>query len=557
MGLFSSEMTPQKAVEALSSDKEAKVEGGIEFLKAGGQEMLPFLIEKFQTNLPQAARSKKHAAVAGHLYTLLCEADLPAELCTPFIESIIKAPENVDLPLDKLSAAVVIHSYSFLEATLRDADVSTKRKALPLLDKIHLPPSVLPVLASFLNRESGFVEEALLLIPQVDGDLSPVSDALYDTLDLYPFGDKAADSILEMRGRLAPNIEKLGKYLMEFSAPVQKKAIRVSIPFAEDNAAVYSLLEKSILADESARIHTLEALEKIEILRPDQMDLVWLILVNSDSPLTKERGMKFFGRIERAVRPLVLHYAQKGTTQEIICAFQCISYMKEEGARVCRELLSVYVNDDSLLFDRAGSQAFAVIASVMKASCAEDTQALAQAQTLAKKMRDYCTQNNIDTPTEVMALLAPEELSDVIEWSFRRIFNAYGIGYTAQYTEKMLLGIKELVSFDAPVMNSYIRAIGFAYSYDSGEDKPNISHKETAAAINRLRSVNTPATSNILHFISRKKDLEITQTDVSGNVISSFMLSFEEHRKLALDELERRGLPAYSPMNYLKQERRY
>ncbi|MBZ3935443.1 hypothetical protein [Methanimicrococcus blatticola] len=551
MGLFNSEMTPQKAVEALSSDKQEKIDKGIEFLQAGGPEMLPFMVEKFQTIVPQAARSRKHATVAERLYDLLCSADLPAELCTPFVEALINAPDNLEFSLDKLPAAVVINSYSFLEATIRDADVETKKKVVPFFDKIHLPPTILPILASFLNRESGYAAEALVLIPQVDGDLSPVSDALYNMLDLYPLGDNAAESILEMRGRLTPNIEKLDKYLMDFSSQVQKRAIRVAVPLAEDNSAVYALLEKSILADESARVHTLEALEKKEILRPDQMDLVWMILVNSTSPLTEERGMKFFGRIEKSVRPLILHYAQNGTSQEIARAFTCISFMKEEGPRVCKELLGVYMADDNLLFNRAGYSAFAIIASMMKVNCAEE----AMAPSLAKKMRDYCTQNNLDTPTEVMALLAPGELSDVIEWSFKRIFDSYGIGYTPQFTEEMLSGISELVSFEAAVMNSFIKAIGFTYSYESGEDKPILTHKETAAAINRLRSVNTPATCNILHLISRKKDLEITQADPAGNVISSFTLSFEEHRKLALDELERRGFPAYNPINYLKQER--
>ncbi|WNY28850.1 hypothetical protein MmiEs2_10580 [Methanimicrococcus stummii] len=551
MGLFNSEMTPQKAVEALGSDKEVKVEKGIEFLQEGGAEMLPFMVEKFQTIVPQAARSKKHAAVAEHLYTLLCEADLPAELCTPFVETLIQAPENIDFSFSELPAAVVINSYPLLETTLQDADVETKKKVVPFFDKIHLPPSILPVLASFLNRESGFAEEALLLIPQVDGDLSPVSDALYDMLDLYPLGDAAAESILQMRGRLLPNLEKLNQYLMDFSSQVQKRAIRVSVPLAEDNSAVYALLQKAILADESARVHILEVLEKKETLRPDQMDLVWMILVNSDSALTEERGMKFFGRIEKNVRPLIIHYAQNGTTQEIARAFKCIGFMKEEGPRVCRELLGVYTSNDALLFDRAGYAAFPVIAEMMKTNCADD----ALTGVLAKKMRDYCTQNELETPTEVMALLAPEELSDVIEWSFKRIFETYGIGYTPQYAEEMLSGISELVAFDIPVLNSFIKAIGFSYTYESGENQPTILHKETAAAINRLRSANTPATSNILHLISRKKDLEILQNDPSGTTISSFTLSFEEHRRLALDELERRGFPAYAPINYLKQER--
>lgn len=548
MALFNSEMTQEKAIEALGSDKEAKVEKGIEFLTAGGADLLPFMVKRFGEIVPQSARSKKHQLAAERLYTLLCDADLPPELCAPLVESLLNAPENTGLSLDSLPVDVIIHGYPFLEETIQNGDIETKKKVLPFFDKIHLPPSILPVLASFLTRESGFAEEALLLIPQVDGDLSPVSDALYDMLDLYPLGNAAMQSLIEMRSRLPPNIEKLDKYLMDFSSQVQKRAIAVAVPLAEDNSAVYSLLTKSILADESARAHTLEALEKKETLLPSQMDLVWMILVNSDSPLTEERGMKFFGRIESQVKPLILHYAQKGTSDEIICAFKCIGFMREEGLRICTELLAAYSADDMLLFDRAGYSAFPYIASMMKVNC----EANPGVAVLAKKMRDYCTSQELDTPSEVMALLAPEDLADVIEWSFKRIFDSYGIGYTPQYTDEMMKGISDLVSFEVPVMNFFIKAIGFTYNYESGENIPILSHKETAAAINRLRSVNMPATSNILHLISKKRDLTITQTDSTGAVVSSFTLSFEEHRRLALDELERRGFPSYNPLNYLK-----
>jgi hypothetical protein len=551
MGLFNSEMTQEKAIEALGSDKEQKVEAGIEFLNAGGLEMLPFMVKRFGEIVPQAAKSKKHQLAAENLYVLLCGADLPTELCAPLVESLLNAPDTLNFDLDKLPIDVIIQGYPFLESVLRDADVETKKKTLPFFEFIHLPPSVLPILASFLNRESGFVDEALSLIPQVNGDLSPVSDSLYNMLDLYPLGDLAAQTIFDLKTRLPPNVEKLGGYLMDFSSQVQKRAIKVAVAAAENNSNVYALLEKSILADESARAHTLEVLEKQEILRPDQMDLVWMILTHSDSPLTKERGMKFFGRTEAQIRPLIVHYAQNGTSDEIACAFECIGFMKSEGKRICVELLSIYLSDNQLLFERAGYSAFSKMAGIMKINCAE----IPEAAALAKKMRDYCMQNEFETPTEVMALLAPEELADVIEWSFKRIFDSYGIGYTPQFTEKMLAGISELVGFEPVVMNFFIKAIGFTYSYESGENKPVLSHKETAAAINRLRSANTPATSNILHLISRKKDLTISQFDPTGEVVSSFNLSFEEHRKLALDELERRGFPAYSPLNYLKMKK--
>ena len=81
MGLFNSEMTQEKAIEALGSDKEQKVETGKEFLIAGGSEMLPFMVKRFGEIVPQAAKSKKHHQAAENLYALLCGADLPAEVC--------------------------------------------------------------------------------------------------------------------------------------------------------------------------------------------------------------------------------------------------------------------------------------------------------------------------------------------------------------------------------------------------------------------------------------------------------------------------------------------
>ncbi|MDL2261616.1 hypothetical protein LJC08_05245, partial [Methanimicrococcus sp. OttesenSCG-928-J09] len=119
MALFNSEMTPEKAIEALGSDKEAKVEKGIEFLTAGGAELLPFMVKRFGEIVPQATRSKKHQLAAERLYDLLCGAELPVELCASFLESLLNAPENLSFNLDELPVDVVINGYSFLEETIR------------------------------------------------------------------------------------------------------------------------------------------------------------------------------------------------------------------------------------------------------------------------------------------------------------------------------------------------------------------------------------------------------------------------------------------------------
>lgn len=551
MGLFNSEMTPAKAIEALGSDKEAKVEKGAEFLLGAGASAVPIMIEHFQSIVPQAGRSKKHHQAASRLYDLLCLSEIPEALCSDFIQTLMSTPDNLEFDLDELPIGVIENSYGYLAVVLQDGEPDDKKKTVPFLKKIALPAAVLPVLGSLLTRDSGFAEEALILIQRVEGDLSPVSEELYAMLDLYPLGDLAVKTITELGDRLPPNIEVLDKYLSDFNSMSQKRAIKAAVPLAEHNSAIYALLEKAILADESGRSHILETLEKKDSLLPDQMDLVWLILLHSDSQLTEERGMKFFGRIEGKARPLIFHYAQNGSRDEIICALKCIRYMKSEGPRLCMELLSVYLDDDVLLFDTAGYPAFSYLAGLIKENCADAPTASA----LAKKMRDYCVRENLDTPTEVMALLGPEDLADVIEWSFKRIFDSYGIGYTAAYADEMMSGISELVGFEKATLISFIRAIGYSFSFDSAENKPAIVHKETAAAINRLRSVNTPATCNLLHLISRKKDIDVSQTDATGAVTASFTLSFEEHRRLALEELERRGFPAYSPVNYLKAQR--
>ncbi|WNY25992.1 hypothetical protein [Methanolapillus millepedarum] len=566
MGLFNFETTPAKAVEMLGADSPSKVEKGIDFLVAGGAEVIPFMVESFSKEVPMADKSKKHAQIAQHLYALLCKSEVPYQFSSQIVLTLIQKPATVSFDLSILPVSMCEHSYTLLEETFRTGSVDVKKRAIPFLKMIRLQPSFLSVLAPLLSRESGVMDECLSLIPLVDGDLTPVSDALYDAMDVYPHGDAAMNAILSLKGRLPANVPKLNQFLAEINTPLQKRAIYTTIALAEPETvystgdeigdeSLYMLLEHPILEDESARANTLELLEKKQQQgkqpSPKQLDLLWMILVNTDSNLTEERGMKFFGRIETEVRPMVFWYAQNGTQDEIICALKCTNYMKESGALICKNLLPVYLGDDSLLLERAGYPAFKYIALVMKKHCGNES----GVDALAKKMRDYCVMENLDTPSEVMSILGTSDLSDVIEWSVKRIFESYGIGYGTSYADEMLKGISDLVGFDRNVLNAFIRAAGYAYGYDSFENNPIPNNKEVVAAINRLRSVNTPATSNFLHFISKKKDIMVTCSDDEGNRISTVRLSFEDHRKLAQDELLRRDFPGYSPQNYLKQKK--
>ncbi|MCL2141518.1 MAG: hypothetical protein FWH46_01365 [Methanimicrococcus sp.] len=550
MGLFNSEMAPQKAMEMLGSGREDKMIAGAEYLMAGGKDLVPFVIENFEKTVPLTDQSKRYLQTATNLYLILCQSEIPANSCQNVIKALINAPEGISFDSASLPIYVYENSYTFFEEVLKDGDLETKKKILPYLEKIKLRPTTLPILASLLTRESGFAEISLGLIPLIDGDLTPVSNALYEMLDLYPLGDAAMKAILELKDRLKPNIPKLKAHLFDFNSQVQKRAIKIAILLAENDQNVHSLLEKAIIEDESSRSHTLEVLEKAPEVTAEHLDLIWLILVHATSNLTEERGMKYFGRIEKQSRPLILWYAQNGPQKAIICAFKCMAYMKEEGPRICSELLPIYLENEKLLYEKAGLPAFPHIARIMKLYCAKYT----AVPFLAKKMLDHCVQKNVDTPTEVMAILGPADLADIVEWSIKKIYDAYGVGYTLDYSETMLKGIADLVGFDKAVLNTFIKAIGFVYSFDSAENAPVIIHKEAVSAINRLRSVNTPATTNMLHLVSMKKDIEIKQTDATGIVMAVFKLSFAEHRRMATEELNRRSYPSYLPVNYLKND---
>ncbi|WNY26607.1 hypothetical protein [Methanolapillus ohkumae] len=557
MGLFNFETTPAKAVEMLGSDNAAKVDKGIDFLVAGGSDMIPFIVDTFSKEVPMADKSKKHAQIAQNLYKLLCKSDVPYQYCSSVVLTLIQKPATVSLDLSALPETMAESSYTLLEETFRTGSVDIKKRTLPFLNKVVLQPTFLDILAPLLTRESGMMDESLALIPRVDGDLEPISDALYSAMNIYPHGDSAAASILSLKGRLLPNIPMLNKYLDESNSPIQKRAVSLILALAEDGNGVlgdeslYTLLERPLEEDESARANALEILERKQRLTPKQLDLVWMILVHTDSNLTLERGMKFFGRIESDVRSLIYWYAENGSREEIIRAFQCIHYMKESGPVLCSNLLPIYLNNSPLLLEQAGYPAFKYIALMMKKNCDGDPGISA----LAKQMRDYCVSENLDTPSEVMSILGNSDLADVIEWSVKRIFESYGIGYTTAYADEMLKGISELVGFDKHILNAFIRASGYAYSYDSFENILLPNNKEVVSAINRLRTINTPATCNFLHFISKKKDITITCSDSEGNRASTLQFSFEEHRKLAQDELLRRDSPSYNPQNYLKPKK--
>lgn len=116
------------------------------------------------------------------------------------------------------------------------------------------------------------------------------------------------------------------------------------------------------------------------------------------------------------------------------------------------------------------------------------------------------------------------------------------------------------------LLGDYTDLVLKAFKYTEFEDTSvGITHEshdsyeynlsESDKAIRKLCEISTQISTNILHKISQKRDIEVEVSYDSSCSQSSYdTLSFESQRKVAKKELERRGNPPYDPSAYLKKE---
>lgn len=77
------------------------------------------------------------------------------------------------------------------------------------------------------------------------------------------------------------------------------------------------------------------------------------------------------------------------------------------------------------------------------------------------------------------------------------------------------------------------------------------SLSEGDKALNMLCSIESPVSSNILHLVTRKKDLTVPVSTANGEVMGTAELSFRSQRERAEAELRRRGSPSYDTQVFL------
>jgi HEAT repeat protein len=147
---------------------------------------------------------------------------------------------------------------------------------------------------------------------------------------------------------------------------------------------------------------------------------------------------------------------------------------------------------------------------------------------------------------------------------FREVRDGRGVDPILQYlfegsdrrsghlVRETLIALAPISTLNEQLIDWVLRASGYehnyrGYKYDAGFITLEVSDE----ALKCLCAVKSTVTSNILHLISRKKDVSVTMSTGCSNPWTE-TVSFQSQRDAALKELAARGTPSYDPEAYLK-----
>jgi hypothetical protein len=118
--------------------------------------------------------------------------------------------------------------------------------------------------------------------------------------------------------------------------------------------------------------------------------------------------------------------------------------------------------------------------------------------------------------------------------------------------EKALLNIIPNSTLTEEIVRCAVKASSYdhfyhGYSYDAGY----ISLDASKGAVESLCRIKSQVTSNILHFVAKKRDISITMDKGCGEPWDE-RISFALQNQMVRDELAKRGGPPYDPEAFIK-----
>lgn len=168
-----------------------------------------------------------------------------------------------------------------------------------------------------------------------------------------------------------------------------------------------------------------------------------------------------------------------------------------------------------------------------------------------------------DTVPRLVELLKSDKLREAAALSLGEIGDPRAVGPLfgllfashGEYAAKALRQLAPDSTVSKEVMEDAISASGYEHLYSGRQhDAGYISLGKSNAAIGRLCSIKSAVTSNILHFVSQKRNISVTM-DAGCFEPWEEVVDFSHHRQMALEELACRGSPSYDPLAFVSSQR--
>jgi HEAT repeat protein len=142
----------------------------------------------------------------------------------------------------------------------------------------------------------------------------------------------------------------------------------------------------------------------------------------------------------------------------------------------------------------------------------------------------------------------PGLIPDIVNWLFA----------TPKYHSRDLRKAEDALETLSPYSNLNEEIIGLLIRASSRiveGGKFEGSYDAAIEATKQLCVLNNPVTTNLLHIISQKKDIRVDLKWVACEIYDydPWELSFDEQRRIATEELKRRGFTGYDPSVYFKK----
>ena len=567
-------MSAEKAADMVVSGNDEKKEKGLEWIRENPDEGYHALISRFAAGISKDPGRKGQPPVVGDIFDLICRTpDLTDDQICLFMSGCLKRSPAIFLDEEKIPEDFFARGRPGILSALHDNNEDVRKRALDALCMTDFPEETLDDILPMISKEETLCENAMKVLPHIQGDLTPAADALYGLLNVHPYGETAYKIIISLKDRLPCDADAMKKLLDDTGSRGRKKAVAVALAYSESDDRIYDLLAGAVRKDEDVRGYVIDYVEKKEVLSEADMDMAWDALVFSGSDFTISRALRVLPTQGRMSLSLFLYQIRNGDRRSLVYALRCFAAMKERKEFAgkssnplndpddMKQASSIALSDladvSGDIFGRIDISDYPHLGNFLKQRGA----GFKESERIAEAACDRCRNENVPVPPEILSSLGPDALAATVDEAIRKIFASYGRGYDDDFSEKFTAGLEDILLIDKTIIAAAVKAAGYAFTLNGYTNEIRISSNDANAAVNRLRTIRNPAADNILNLISRKKDLMITVCPENGSSGASeeaavVRLSFESQRETADAELERRGFPVYSPKAYLRNRPR-